>query len=61
MESYFKDKVKDIIPKYQYLKCYDCGDSEEGKMTICFNKEDPERDDEKGKDGFTACCSKEEC
>ncbi len=30
-------------------------------MTICKNTSDPNRDDEYGKDGYTACCPKESC
>ena len=51
----------DPILKYQYLKCYQCGDKKEGQMTICKNISDPDRNDEYGKDGYTACCPKEAC
>jgi hypothetical protein len=26
-----------LISKYQFLKCYKCGDKKEGEMTICKN------------------------
>lgn len=30
-------------------------------MTICKNTSDPGRNDEYGKNGYTACCPKESC
>ncbi len=50
-----------IIEEYQSLQCYVCGDTKNGEMTICTNVKDPERNDEKGKEGFTACCTKSSC
>ncbi len=42
--------------KYQDLLCYYCGKSTPGKMTICVNKNDPDRDDDYGRNGYTAAC-----
>ena len=50
-----------IAKKYQWLKCYRCGNAKPGQMTICENKRSPERDDAYGKDGYSACCTKEAC
>ena len=38
-------KEEEIIEKYQGLKCYYCGDSRKGEMTICKNESDPNRSD----------------
>lgn len=54
-------KLDSVIAKYQYFKCYQCGSKDEGKMTICKNTSDPSRNDEYGKDGYTACCTKDSC
>lgn len=62
VEEYFKEKVeRDFTFKYQDLKCYKCGDQKKGEMTICNNKSDPSRNDEYGRDGYSACCPKESC
>ena len=43
---------------YSNFKCYSCGAKEKGKMTICKNGSDPNRNDEYGRDGYTCCCWK---
>jgi hypothetical protein len=46
---------------YLKFKCYSCGAKKPGKMTLCKNMEDPNRNDEYGKDGYSNCCDKEAC
>ena len=53
--------VKEIIEKYQWLKCYSCGTQKSGEMTICRNFSDPKRNDGFGLNGYSACCPKETC
>lgn len=46
---------------FQGLQCYSCGDQKKGKMIVCKNRSDPERNDTYGKKGFTVCCPKTSC
>ena len=48
------------MEKY-FFKCYSCGAKEKGKMTICKQESDPNRNDEYGKEGYSNCCWKEAC
>lgn len=58
----FKERIEhDFRANYQDLKCYECGANNSGEMIICINGKDPDREDEYGKDGYTACCVKEAC
>ena len=48
------------LDNYQDLLCYYCGASGE-PMTICKNAQNPSKNDEYGRDGYSACCPKSEC
>lgn len=49
-------KLAGITTKYQYLKCRQCGNCYKGKMIICSNDYNPNRNDQYGKDGYSALC-----
>ncbi len=49
------------LGNYQDLLCYFCGATKPGSMTICKNAQDPSRNDEYGKDGYSASCPKSLC
>ena len=56
------EESRKIVKKYQFLKCYQCGDQKKGQMTICqYKDKDTSRNDDFAKDGYSACCPKESC
>ena len=55
------------LDNYQDLLCYSCGEGIGDQvppivpMTICKNYQDPSRNDEYSRDGYSACCPQSVC
>jgi hypothetical protein len=60
LQSQQSEKNKEIIKKYQNLKCWICGKNESNQMTICKCLSDPSRNDDFAKDGYSALCKTHE-